>query len=206
MSAKLSRVVGALSALVLSVGLSACATVTRGTKQALVIETDPPGALVEVNGQRATTPTSFKLSRKFEGPVRISKQGYETVTVQITSQVSTAGGVGMAGNVIIGGLIGMGIDTATGSTNELRPNPIHVQLVRLGDSGAMMAPLATVDPAPATPAAAGPVAEPAPAESTAAPGPKAEQPAGEQTEAPATAEPAALPPTMTAPVASASSP
>jgi hypothetical protein len=125
--------------------LSACATVTRGTKDVLMIETDPPGAVVVVNGQRATTPTSFKLSRKFEGPVYITKEGYEPITVLVHSHVATAGGVGMAGNALIGGLIGAGVDYATGSTNELKPNPIKVSLVRIGEQ-----------PRPATPAMAAP--------------------------------------------------
>jgi len=119
---------------------SGCATVTRGTKDSLVIETEPPGAQVRVNGQVATTPCSFKLSRKFEGSVYISKTGYETLTVHVTSHVVTAGGVGMAGNVLIGGLIGAGVDVATGAMNSLSPNPIKVNLVKLATLPAAVAP------------------------------------------------------------------
>lgn len=35
----------------------------------------------------------------------------------------------MAGNVILGGLIGAGVDAATGATKDLKPNPIEVKLV-----------------------------------------------------------------------------
>jgi hypothetical protein len=35
----------------------------------------------------------------------------------------------MAGNVLIGGIIGMGVDAATGATNSLKPNPVHVHLI-----------------------------------------------------------------------------
>jgi hypothetical protein len=173
------RVVGALGAIVLSLSLSACATVTRGTKQALVVESEPSGAMVEVDGQRGSTPTSFKLSRKFEGPVLITKQGYEPVTVNVTSQVSTGGGVGMAGNALIGGLIGAGVDVATGSTNELKPNPIFVTLVPIGAPAAPapMGAMGGVAPVPPQPAAAPAVqtpyepAQPAAAQPPAAPTP-----------------------------------
>ena len=34
----------------------------------------------------------------------------------------------MAGNVILGGLIGAGVDASTGAMNELVPNPLHFDL------------------------------------------------------------------------------
>lgn len=34
----------------------------------------------------------------------------------------------MAGNVLIGGLIGVGIDAGTGAMKDLRPNPLVVRL------------------------------------------------------------------------------
>jgi hypothetical protein len=34
----------------------------------------------------------------------------------------------MAGNVILGGLIGAGVDVATGAMMELKPNPLTVKL------------------------------------------------------------------------------
>lgn len=35
----------------------------------------------------------------------------------------------MAGNVLVGGLIGVGVDAASGATKDLRPNPLVLQLV-----------------------------------------------------------------------------
>jgi hypothetical protein len=128
---------------IFALAASGCATVTRGTKDSLVIETTPPGAVVEVNGQKAQTPCSIKLSRKFEGPLYITRDGYEPVTVQVTSSPSGAGGAGMAGNVLVGGLIGAGVDVATGATNSLHPNPIKVELVPLNAPA-----VATVTPSP----------------------------------------------------------
>jgi hypothetical protein len=35
----------------------------------------------------------------------------------------------MAGNVVFGGIIGAGVDAATGATKQLKPNPVVVTLV-----------------------------------------------------------------------------
>lgn len=46
--------------------------------------------------------------------------------------VVTGGGVASgAGNVIAGGLIGIGVDAGTGANKDLRPNPIIAQLETL---------------------------------------------------------------------------
>lgn len=38
------------------------------------------------------------------------------------------GAAGLAGNVLIGGVIGMGTDVATGATQDHKPNPVHAVL------------------------------------------------------------------------------
>jgi len=112
---------------------SGCATITRGTTQALVIESEPPGADVELsNGLRGKTPTSFKVKRNENLVVTIKKEGYETVTANVTSQVAGAGAAGMAGNVILGGLIGAAVDAGSGAMKELKPNPLKVNLLKVG--------------------------------------------------------------------------
>lgn len=58
----------------------------------------------------------------------ISKPGYRTVTANVTHQTASAGGVGMAGNVILGGLIGAAVDANSGATQNLVPNPLIVHL------------------------------------------------------------------------------
>ena len=113
-----------------SVLLSSCATITRGTKEVLVIESDPIGASVTTTiGLTGTTPATFKVSRKGGFVVTIEKEGYEPVQVQVSSHVAGAGAAGMAGNVILGGLIGAAVDAGTGAMKELKPNPITVKLV-----------------------------------------------------------------------------
>jgi hypothetical protein len=40
----------------------------------------------------------------------------------------------MAGNVLLGGVIGAGVDAATGATKQLKPNPVQVTLVAKGSA------------------------------------------------------------------------
>lgn len=115
-----------------SILMSSCATITRGTHEALVIETEPSGAQVRLsNGQTGTTPTSFKINRKGDVVVTVSKDGYEPATVNVTTQVAGAGAAGMAGNVLLGGVIGAGVDAFSGGMLEHKPNPVKVILVAL---------------------------------------------------------------------------
>ena len=111
---------------------SGCATVTRGTTDTLHIQSEPAGAEIELSsGQRCVTPCSFELQRKHDIRLFMRKAGYRDVEIQVESEVVAAGAAGMAGNVLIGGIIGVGIDAVTGATHSLKPNPVHVHLVVL---------------------------------------------------------------------------
>lgn len=114
---------------VIILSLTGCATVTRGSTEALVIESEPSGAQVQLsNGMKGTIPTSFKVKRKHDLIVTVSKPGYETASINVTSQMAGAGGAAMAGNVLVGGIIGLAIDASSGATKELKPNPVKVTL------------------------------------------------------------------------------
>lgn len=109
---------------------SACATVTRGTNEVYVVESAPAAAKVRIsNGMTCeATPCSFKVPRKGNLVVTVSKDGYEDSTHDIQTQVSGGGGAAMAGNVLVGGLIGVGVDAASGAMLEHKPNPLVVTL------------------------------------------------------------------------------
>jgi len=144
-----------LACVALTCATAACATVTRGTKEAWMVSTVPPSASVKTSNGFAcdATPCTFKIEHKAEFDVTISKPGYKTFHTRVIHQVSTAGGAGMAGNVLLGGLIGAGVDVATGAMMELKPNPLNVTL-EATDAPAV----AVVSPSllPASPAAASP--------------------------------------------------
>lgn len=116
---------------------SGCASVARGTSDTLIVNSDPTGALVELsNGLMGKTPATFKLPRKSALVVKISKEGYEPVDVNVTPQIAGAGSAGMVGNVFLGGIVGAAVDTGTGAMYDLKPNPISVKLVPLAKKAA----------------------------------------------------------------------
>lgn len=118
----------ALAAAVLSLG--ACATVTRGTSTAWQVTSTPPGAKVKTtNGFTCdSTPCAIKMPRKSQFTATVSKEGYKSVDIIVTNSVKTGGGTAMAGNVLIGGLIGAGIDASSGAMLDLTPNPVTITL------------------------------------------------------------------------------
>ncbi len=44
--------------------------------------------------------------------------------MQVATRVAGAGVAGFAGNIVAGGIIGMGVDAASGATLEHHPNPV----------------------------------------------------------------------------------
>ena len=68
--------------------------------------------------------------------------------VPVATKVAGAGVAGFAGNVIVGGLVGMGVDAATGSTLEHFPNPVFASLVPDRSLPARVQPNVTADRKP----------------------------------------------------------
>jgi len=137
----MNRPLAAAFAALLALSVQGCATITRGTTQTWSVETDPIGADVELSsGERCRTPCTLKKKRKHGFTVNITKSGYAPVRTDVLSSMSGAGGTALAGNVLIGGLIGIGVDAGTGATKDLRPNPLVVKLEPL-DAAPAEAPL-----------------------------------------------------------------
>lgn len=113
--------------------LGGCATVTRGTTEQITVNSEPPGAEAKTSIGYAcsATPCTWEIGRKSEFVVSFSKPGYEDVQIPVSTRIAGAGAAGFAGNVIVGGLVGMGVDAATGSTLEHYPNPVMATLTPL---------------------------------------------------------------------------
>ena len=60
--------------------------------------------------------------------VTINKEGYESQTIPLTKEVPGTGAAGFAGNILAGGLVGMGVDAVTGAAQDHKPNPVIVTL------------------------------------------------------------------------------
>ena len=107
------------------IGLGGCASVTRGWSEQIQITSEPEGADVRTSlSQACTTPCTLTISRKDEFSVTYAKPGYHPQTVQVGTRLASAGAVGFAGNVLVGGIVGMGVDAASGATLEHHPNPV----------------------------------------------------------------------------------
>jgi hypothetical protein len=141
---KVIHVAAALAAVGLASG---CATITRGTTEAFTVETEPSGAHVSTSlglSCDATPCVLPKISREAEFTVTITKPGYKTTTHNVTHQTAGGGSAGMAGNVLLGGIIGAAVDANNGATQELVPNPLRVTLEVDAPPLAAAAPVAPV--------------------------------------------------------------
>lgn len=74
------------------------------------------------------TPAAFKLARKGEYRLVVTHEGYETSEINVTNEIAGGGSAGMAGNVLVGGIIGAGVDASSGAMKDLVPNPVEVVL------------------------------------------------------------------------------
>lgn len=103
--------------------LTGCGTVVRGTKQTVTISSNPSNAEVVLsNGMKGTTPVAFSLARKEAVQISISKEGYQTYRQNFYPRTSTEGAVVDAGNILVGGIVGWGIDAATGAYKDVVPD------------------------------------------------------------------------------------
>jgi PEGA domain len=116
----------------LCAALGGCASVTRGTTETISVASTPSGAEATISGLEAptvcTTPCAFVAKRSADITVTVEKPGYETQIVPLTKDIPAAGAAGFAGNILAGGIIGMGVDAATGAATDHKPNPVIVTL------------------------------------------------------------------------------
>lgn len=82
-----------------------------------------------VPGPACITPCSAQVARNQDLIVTFTKPGYEPQTVRLTTKLAGGGAVGVAGNAILGGAVGLVVDTGTGAAMDHYPNPLKVLLV-----------------------------------------------------------------------------
>jgi hypothetical protein len=108
---------------------SGCATVQRGTKMDIPISSNPSKAEVKLStGQSGITPVTFTLKRNETVQVIISKEGYKTQTFTLSPTISLQGVASGSMNLILGGVVGIGIDAVSGANLDLSPNHIYAEL------------------------------------------------------------------------------
>ena len=89
-----------------------CASVTRGTTENISISSTPAGAIAEVSGldipTSCVTPCVVQAKRSADITVTVNKEGYEPQIIPLTKEIPATGAAGFAGNVLLGGVVGMG--------------------------------------------------------------------------------------------------
>ena len=126
--------------------LPACATVVEGTSDTVTLSTTPAGATctVDRNGERvaavSATPGSVRLSKsRHDLNVTCTKDGHQPASTTASSRFTGA----TFGNVLVGGVVGVVVDAASGANNRY---PADVRL-DLAENPAAPPPVAQA-PAP----------------------------------------------------------
>ena len=107
----------------LGFALSACATIVKGTTQSISIKTPPvEGAkctLVNTEGTWFLTSPGSAVVHKTKNDLRVDcvKEGYENVSATVSPKFNNV----TFGNIIAGGLIGVGVDAASGANYQYPP-------------------------------------------------------------------------------------
>ncbi|GMG85445.1 hypothetical protein LNKW23_46650 [Paralimibaculum aggregatum] len=141
--------------------LGGCATITRGASEDVRFVSDPPGAAVTTTtGAGCTTPCEISIARRETFTATFRMEGREE-RVFVDTVVAGGGAAGVAGNLLFGGLIGIGVDAATGAALDHVPNPVRVAFAGLRPPVVPEAPGPAAASGPGGPA--GPVAEAVPA-------------------------------------------
>jgi hypothetical protein len=121
----------ALLVLLGAFALAACATITRGTTQTVAVNTPGvPGATctltsTAIGSLLVVTPGTISLEKSQESvAVRCTKECYMEGGGVIASNMEAM----TAGNIILGGVVGLGVDAASGAMNKYTPE-IQVMMV-----------------------------------------------------------------------------
>lgn len=109
--------IGALS-------LTSCATIFTGTSDPITFNSNPEGAKVfEAGIEKCTTPCTYKVSRSLsQKTVEVRKDGYENKVVGLDSKFN---GVSILN---LFGILGWGIDAATGSLKKYDTKVYEIKL------------------------------------------------------------------------------
>ncbi len=119
---KFLRPLALLAALVF---LPGCASIVTGTHKTIRVTSDPPGALLKLDGDtRATTPGVLHPSLRSDHVVTIEAAGYEPYEVKLVRKLSDW----EFGNAAVGITPGVALDSATGAIYRFEPSEINAQL------------------------------------------------------------------------------
>lgn len=117
----------ALACVIALLGLTACATLFKGSTENVKMQAAPVQADVFVNGEyRGKTPLELKLPTKREYAVEFRAEGYQPRVYNISNRV----GAGWVILDVIAGLVPVIVDAATGSWYTLDQKNIDAVLIK----------------------------------------------------------------------------
>lgn len=104
-----------------------CATIFKGNSSKVDANSSPQGAQVYVNGNlMGETPVRLKLESKYSYSLEFRKEGFKAKTINIQNHV----GAGWIILDVLGGLVPVIIDAATGSWYDLDQKNVNAILER----------------------------------------------------------------------------
>lgn len=105
--------------------MGGCATILNGDHQPVSFSSEPENATVKVDGvAMGKTPCVIPVARKGGDKfIEFELNGFKTVIVELDNHIAAAG----FGNIIFGGIIGVGIDAASGRAGSYQKS-LHVVL------------------------------------------------------------------------------
>ncbi|MEO2050350.1 PEGA domain-containing protein [Flagellimonas beolgyonensis] len=104
---------------------NSCATLFGKKSHALAIGSEPRGADVYVNGfKMGTTPVELNLKADKSYTIEYRKEGYQSVTRVVNTKV----GAGWIVLDVLGGVIPIIVDAATGNWNKLDQDAVNAVL------------------------------------------------------------------------------
>ncbi|QYX55805.1 translation initiation factor 2 [Roseovarius sp. SCSIO 43702] len=103
----------------------ACATVTRGNSEDVQFTSAPSGATVTTSqGLTCVTPCTLDIKRNEAFYAAFRHKG-QTRQIKVMPKTSGQGVAAGAGNILVGGLVGVAVDAGTGANLDHVPNPVH---------------------------------------------------------------------------------
>jgi hypothetical protein len=122
-----------LSGLLLSFAMmtTGCATLTKGTSQAVTVDTDPSGAMCRLTRDAKpvaivnSTPGSVPVE-KAQGTIAVActKQGFLEAAGQLAAEFQAM----TFGNILFGGIVGVAVDAASGAMHRY-PDRVTITLI-----------------------------------------------------------------------------
>lgn len=121
----MKKIVTAMLLICISIAFSGCAAIFKGSNSSLNATSDPSGAKVYVNGEPyGKTPITLRLKSSKTYTIEFKKEGYETVTRNISNSV----GAGWIVLDVLCGLVPVIIDAVTGAWYDLDQDHVNAIL------------------------------------------------------------------------------